>query len=514
MKGPLDRTKVVVRNLPPAITQPAFTEQIDGAFGGRYNWVSFRQGKTSQKHQSCARAYLDFKKPEDVLEFAEFFNGHVFVNEKGVQFKTIVEYAPSQRVPKQWSKKDGREGTLLKDPEYLEFLEFISKPVENLPSAEIQLERREAERAGAAKEALIVTPLMDFVRQKRAAKAGPRRLLSNGKLSRRASGSSSGSLASGSSKRGSDKKKASTTMYVLRDTAKNSSGKDKSTYILVPKRDDQDFDKPVSSSSATGSEVVLEESGVPANSDGGKKKVLLLKGKEREISQVSGSVSHQQSASFKNIISSPALKQNQRRENSGRIIRGILLNKDTRQNQASGLHSEQQISNLEKDKRPPRPSHVQLVMKDTNGVSDDKVIVNDLHSEKQERRTRNKDRPDRAAWTLRRSDGSHQSDESLSSSASQLSLSAVDSSEGNLGDGKFDLSNMRSGEVKTVGGGRSSHSSVDNGSHRHIGRRGPTHVKDDSSPVMSEGKPLRRGGASGYGSHEKQVWVQKSSSGS
>jgi regulator of nonsense transcripts 3 len=30
----------------------------------------------------------------------------------------------------------------------LEFLELIAKPVENLPSAEIQLERREAERAG------------------------------------------------------------------------------------------------------------------------------------------------------------------------------------------------------------------------------------------------------------------------------------------------------------------------------------------------------------------------------
>ncbi|KAK9189984.1 hypothetical protein WN943_018584 [Citrus x changshan-huyou] len=38
-----------------------------------------------------ARAYLDFKKPEDIMEFAEFFNGHVFVNEKGVQFKTIAE---------------------------------------------------------------------------------------------------------------------------------------------------------------------------------------------------------------------------------------------------------------------------------------------------------------------------------------------------------------------------------------------------------------------------------------
>ncbi|KAJ0078444.1 hypothetical protein Patl1_36751 [Pistacia atlantica] len=267
MKGPLDRTKVVVRSLPPAITQAMFIEQIDGVFAGLYNWVSFRQGKTRrvnacglwklefnwpssrrvlwnlflsstgigmlkggysvkkwvkvvynfrvQKHQSCSRAYIDFKRPEDVLEFADLFNGHVFVNEKGAQFKAIVEYAPSQRVPKQWSKKDGREGTILKDPEYLEFLEFIAKPVENLPSAEIQLERKEAERAGAAKEAPIVTPLMDFVRQKRAAKAAPRRLLSNGKLSRRAGGSSSRSPGSGSSKRGFEKKRSSTTMVFM-----------------------------------------------------------------------------------------------------------------------------------------------------------------------------------------------------------------------------------------------------------------------------------------------------------
>lgn len=34
------------------------------------------------------------------------------------------------------------------DSEYLEFLEYLVKPAENLPSAEIQLERREAERTG------------------------------------------------------------------------------------------------------------------------------------------------------------------------------------------------------------------------------------------------------------------------------------------------------------------------------------------------------------------------------
>lgn len=34
------------------------------------------------------------------------------------------------------------------DPDYIEFLKIIAKPAEHLPSAEIQLERREAEQAG------------------------------------------------------------------------------------------------------------------------------------------------------------------------------------------------------------------------------------------------------------------------------------------------------------------------------------------------------------------------------
>lgn len=67
----------------------------------------------------------------------------------GAQFKAIVEYAPSQRVPKPCDKKDPREGSISKDPDYLEFLKLIAQPVENLPSAEIQLERREAEQSGS-----------------------------------------------------------------------------------------------------------------------------------------------------------------------------------------------------------------------------------------------------------------------------------------------------------------------------------------------------------------------------
>ncbi|KAL0364988.1 UNVERIFIED_CONTAM: Regulator of nonsense transcripts UPF3 [Sesamum angustifolium] len=474
MKGPLDRTKVVLRHLPPTISQSNLVEHVDSRFAGRYRWLVFRPGKSSLKHPKYSRAYIEFNKPEDVIEFAEFFNGHVFVNEKGTQFKTIVEYAPSQRVPKQWSKKDGREGTILKDPEYLEFLEFLAKPIENLPSAEIQLERKEAERAGAPKDVPIVTPLMDYVRQRRAAKGGARRSMSNGKQARRASGVSSRNP----SKRGSDKRRASTTMYVLRDSSKIVSSIDSSSNSLVPKQDDQQL---------------VDKSGSAAMS--------------RNISSLGESgfwrfISAENATTPAKTSQTSALpKQNQQREGSGRIIRSILLNRDTRQNQPSSrsqLELRIQSSNQDRDKKPPRPPTVQLSQKDTNGAPEDKVVPNDLpavHMEKQERRTRNKDRPDRGVWTpLRRSDGSHGSDESLSS-ASQV----LDSAEGTRVEKKHEMLVARGGEYRPGGSGRGSHYSVDNGSYRHGGRRGSAYnAKDAEVSSNVEGKSLKRGGSSGY----------------
>ena len=51
--------------------------------------------------------------------------------------------------------------------------------------------------------------------------------------------------------------------YVLRDTAKNTSAKDKSTFILVPKRDDQLLsDKSVNLAAGGGAEALEEESGM------------------------------------------------------------------------------------------------------------------------------------------------------------------------------------------------------------------------------------------------------------
>ena len=44
MKDPAHRTKVVLRRLPPAITQEAVVDQVDARFAGRYDWACFRPG--------------------------------------------------------------------------------------------------------------------------------------------------------------------------------------------------------------------------------------------------------------------------------------------------------------------------------------------------------------------------------------------------------------------------------------------------------------------------------------
>eukprot|EP00252_Welwitschia_mirabilis_P023944 TRINITY_DN6911_c0_g1_i2.p1 TRINITY_DN6911_c0_g1~~TRINITY_DN6911_c0_g1_i2.p1 ORF type:complete len:296 (+),score=69.60 TRINITY_DN6911_c0_g1_i2:265-1152(+) len=290
MKDQNVRKKVVVRHLPPGMSQAAFKEQIDMRFAGRYDWFVYRPGKASHKKQVYSHAFINFNTPEGVLEFAEAFNGHFFVNEKGTHYKAIVEYAPSQWVPKPTT--DAREGSIFQDGEYLEFVEMLAKPVENLPSADIQLERKEAERAASGmKDTYVVTPLMDFVRQKRATKVGAQRsVVSGGKLARRTGGAVTGS---GSHRRGgADRRRPAT--YVLRDSSKVSSGKEKPTYILVSRQDEHtDSDHQSHSvegledeAGQTGKNAVIESTGLVGTGDGGKKKLLLNK-KDKEPVNVS-----------------------------------------------------------------------------------------------------------------------------------------------------------------------------------------------------------------------------------
>eukprot|EP00976_Prorocentrum_cordatum_P052291 1055290-Prorocentrum_minimum.AAC.1 len=165
------RTKLVIRKLPPNLSQEAFQDTIGETFLAPPTWFAYTQGKVGHKRTVHSRAYINLKTPEDVLEFCEQFQNHLFVNERGHQFRAHIEFAPSQKVPKARQRRDPREGTIEKDPDYLKFVEELSKPEEQLPSAEVQLEKRDAEEKAAliannGVAPVIITPLMAFLKQK------------------------------------------------------------------------------------------------------------------------------------------------------------------------------------------------------------------------------------------------------------------------------------------------------------------------------------------------------------
>nr|VDD54655.1 unnamed protein product [Brassica oleracea] len=467
MKDRSAKRKVVVRHLPPSLSEPDLLSQIDSRFGDSYSWFSFRPGKSNYKTQKHSRAYFGFKSPEDVYEFAAFFNGHVFVNEKGAQFKAIVEYAPSQRVPKPCDKKDPREGSITKDPDYLEFLKLIAQPVENLPSAEVQLERREAEQSGASKPAPIVTPLMEFIRQKRATVIGSQGSLDVRRGGRRSRAVSANKPSSRPLKRNSEKKK-----YVEKDNSKS---------VRSSKQDN----------SSTASVMDSSLSGISLTMESGKKKILLLK-KDRDTPVNSPPQPEQQ---METNLSSTSRQNQKIGDVGGRLIKGMLVRKEPRPSQSSTLVQPEprvEPSEAENYKRPPRADGI-YAGKDYH--------VSGTNTEKQERHPRNRDRPDRVVWApLSRADGSNNSEDQLPSSAA------------NNGDVKQRTLLQRSGEVVNSSDGHS----LENGSARYSSRRvGSRSRKEDGFAVTGEGKSSRRGGGGDPTSYEasQAKWILKSSSG-
>ncbi|DBA87338.1 TPA: hypothetical protein ACH3X1_004392 [Trebouxia sp. C0004] len=166
------RNKVVVRKLPPGISQEEVQAAIDAVCQGKYDWFTFVPGKVSLKRVKHSRAYLNFLDAAEVLRFRAQFGGHAFVNKKGAQYKCTVEYAPYQKVPREKAKEDPREGTYEIDADFMAFKQQAEGDPELLPSAEVQLELKEQ-----AKKALTetsskpkVTPLMQFLHDRHSLK--------------------------------------------------------------------------------------------------------------------------------------------------------------------------------------------------------------------------------------------------------------------------------------------------------------------------------------------------------
>ncbi|KAL4712649.1 hypothetical protein ACJJTC_007946 [Scirpophaga incertulas] len=137
-KGKIPRplTKIILRRLPPNMTEEDFLDQVSPI--PEHDYFYFAKPDVSLGNNVYSRAYINFVNVEDIFLFRDKFDGYIFLDDKGVEYVGIVEYAPFQRIPKKKKKKDPKCGTIESDPIYQEFIESLNKEVEieNQPKLE------------------------------------------------------------------------------------------------------------------------------------------------------------------------------------------------------------------------------------------------------------------------------------------------------------------------------------------------------------------------------------------
>merc|ERR1712062_421088 len=158
-------TKVIVRHLPPKLTEAEFLEAVDPLPENDY--VRFVQGDETLGNQGFARAYINFAKVEDLYLFKEKFDGYIFIDNKGNESQCFVEFAPFQKVPNlsKRTKKDAKVNTIDEDADFVSFVEELQgeRPLETPETFLEMIEKQEEE----LKLKETSTNLLQFMREKK-----------------------------------------------------------------------------------------------------------------------------------------------------------------------------------------------------------------------------------------------------------------------------------------------------------------------------------------------------------
>lgn len=118
-----------------------------------------------------SRAYLHLTKEEYINSLADKIRQTSFYDTKGsVKDSALlgppsIEFAPHGRIPATKGRKDLRQGTIDQDQEFIDFLEGLTNPV--IKPASID---QANDSAGKIKEQVVVTPLVQFLKDKKANK--------------------------------------------------------------------------------------------------------------------------------------------------------------------------------------------------------------------------------------------------------------------------------------------------------------------------------------------------------
>lgn len=154
-------TKVIVRRLPPSMTQDEFISQVSPI--PDYDYIYAVKGDMSLGENAFSRVYINFIKSDDIYLFKEKFDNYVFVDGKGHEYAAVVEFASFQKIPKKRGKPrpDPKISTVETDPLYLEFIESLKQQPNQEEKPEFSYQPSSESKNEAS------TPLLDFIKQRK-----------------------------------------------------------------------------------------------------------------------------------------------------------------------------------------------------------------------------------------------------------------------------------------------------------------------------------------------------------
>ncbi|KAL1969201.1 hypothetical protein VTN77DRAFT_455 [Rasamsonia byssochlamydoides] len=177
-KPPAPRLKLIVRRLPPGLTQAEFETCLGEEWkvgSGKVDWFQYKNGKVSRdpaKPSRPARAYLHLTSEDliaplsDKIKSTSFQDSRNTANDPVLLGPPSLEFAPYARVPSGRVRKDGRQGTIDQDPEFIAFLESLTNPVPKPTPVESGPDTEKKEE-----EEVTTTPLIQYIKEKKANKA-------------------------------------------------------------------------------------------------------------------------------------------------------------------------------------------------------------------------------------------------------------------------------------------------------------------------------------------------------
>ncbi|KAI1197079.1 Smg-4/UPF3 family-domain-containing protein [Nemania serpens] len=184
--------KVVIRRLPPGMTADECWAILGAEWKvgkGLVDWARYDDGEISNDPADLslpARCYLHLPNPSDIpllsekVQQSKWEDAKHTANDSALVGPPYVEMSLSQKIPTGKKRSDPRQGTIDADPEFMKFLESLTAPT---PTKEADPDQA-ADDTTKPDVKVTTTPLVEYLKEKKANKAKEAALAKSAKHAR------------------------------------------------------------------------------------------------------------------------------------------------------------------------------------------------------------------------------------------------------------------------------------------------------------------------------------------